>query len=45
MKYKELIFQKNKFDYNRKLIEKINNKEFNNNDFLKMGKNKIKTLN
>ena len=29
----ELIYQKNKFDYNRKLLEKINNKKFNNNDF------------
>ncbi len=38
---KELIFQKNKFDYNRKLLEKIKNKTFNNDEFLKMGENNI----
>ena len=43
----ELIFQKNKFDFNRDLIEKIQNKEFNNNTFLEMSKNlsEIKTVN
>ena len=25
----ELIYQKNKFDYNKKLLEKIKNKKFN----------------
>ena len=40
----ELIYQKNKFDYNKKLLDKIKNKKFNDNDFLKMGKNKIKTI-
>ncbi len=39
----ELIFQKNKFDYNRKLLEKISQKNFNNNDFLKMGEKRIQT--
>ena len=34
---------KNKFDYNRKLLEKISNKKFNNSDFLEMGQDKIKT--
>ncbi len=33
----KLIYQKNKFDYNRKLLEKIRNKNFNNDDFLKLG--------
>ena len=43
----ELIFQKNKFDFNRDLIKKIQNKEFNNNTFLEMSKNlsEIKTVN
>ena len=40
----ELVSQKNKFDYNKQLLEKINNKKFNNNDFLKMGKNQIQTI-
>ena len=40
----ELVSQKNKFDYNRKLLEKINNKEFNNDDFLKMGKKNIQSI-
>ena len=34
----ELAFQQNKFDYNRELLEKINNKNFTNDDFFKMGK-------
>ena len=38
-----MVSQKNKFDYNRKLLEKISNKKFNNSDFLKMGQDKIKT--
>ncbi len=40
----ELLFQKNKFDYNNKLLTKINNKKFNNTEFLKMGENKIESL-
>ncbi len=40
----ELVSQKNKFDYNRKLLEKINNKEFNNDDFLKMGEKNIQSI-
>ena len=39
----ELVFQKNKFDYNRDLLEKIRNKKFNNNDFLKMSEGNIET--
>ena len=39
----ELIFQKEKFDYNRKLFDKINDKTFNNNTFLEMGQNLIQT--
>ena len=39
----ELFFQKNKFDYNRKLLENISNKKFTNDEFIKMGENKIET--
>ena len=39
----ELISQKDKFDYNRKLLEKIRDKKFNDNDFLEMSQNKIET--
>ena len=39
----ELIFQKNKFDYNQQLFNKIKNKKFDNNDFIKMGQGKIET--
>ena len=37
----ELVFQKNKFDYNKELIEKIGNNKFGDNDFLKMGQGLI----
>ena len=40
---KELIFQKNKYEYNIKLIEKISKKEFNNQDFLKMAEKNLET--
>ncbi len=39
----KLVNQKNKFDYNRNLLKKINNEEFTNDDFLLMGKNNIKS--
>ena len=39
----DLIFQKNKFDYNTNLIEKIKNNEFNDNEFIQMGQQNIKT--
>ena len=39
-----LLFQKNKFDYNRKLLEKINSNNFDNNDFLEMSKKNVKTV-
>ena len=43
----ELIFQKNKFDFNKDLIEKIQNKEFNNDTFLEMSEDlsENKTIN
>jgi len=39
----EIVSQKNKYDYNKNLLDKITNKEFINSDFLEMGKNKIQT--
>ena len=41
---KELIFQKNKFDYNRELFERIKTKKFNDKDFLKMANNRYETI-
>ena len=41
----ELVFQKNKFEYNQKLLNEITNKKFNDNNFLEMGKEKIQTTN
>ena len=38
-----MFTKKNKFDYNKDLLEKISKKNFNNNDFLKMGNDNIKT--
>ena len=39
----EIVSQKNKYDYNKELLDKITNKEFINSDFLEMGKDKIQT--
>ena len=39
----DLIFQKNKFDYNTNLIERIKNNEFYDNEFIQMGQQNIKT--
>ena len=40
----ELVIQKNKFDYNKKLLDQIKNSQFNNNDFIKMGQNRINNI-
>ncbi len=40
----ELVYQRDKFDYNRKLLDRITAKKFNNNDFLEMGNNKIQNI-
>ena len=40
----ELIHQKNKFDYNKNLIDQITNKSFTNEKFLKMGENNMSTI-
>ena len=39
-----LMYEKNKYEYNRDLIEKIDNKNFNNKNFVEMGSNKIENL-
>ena len=38
-----LVLQKNKFDYNKNLLDKITSKQFNSDDFFKMSKGKIQT--
>ena len=37
----ELVYQRDKFDYNKKLLDRISNKKFDNNNFTDMGKNLI----
>ena len=39
-----LIYEKNKYEYNKKLIKKIEEKNFNNKNFVEMGNNKIENL-
>jgi len=39
----QLVYQKNKFDYNRELLEKIRNNEFNNDTFQKLSKGFLET--
>ena len=36
-----MVFKKSKFDFNKDLLDRISNKNFNDIDFIKMGKNKI----
>ena len=40
----ELVIQKNKFDYNKKLLEQIRDKKFTEKDFLNFGKDNIQLL-
>ena len=40
----DLVSQKNKFDYNRNLLEKVTQKNFNDDDFKKLGQNNIQIL-
>ena len=37
----ELIYQRDKFEYNSRLLKRINNKEFSDNEFFELGKNNI----
>ncbi len=39
-----LMFEKNKYEYNKNLIKKIDEKNFNNENFVEMGNNKIENL-
>ena len=39
-----LIYEKNKYEYNKDLIKKIDEKNFNNENFVEMGNNEIKNL-
>ena len=38
-----LVLQKNKFDYNKNLLDKITSKQFSSDDFFKMSKGRIQT--
>ncbi len=40
----ELISQNDKFDFNKNLLEKIREDKFDNDEFLKMGQNKIQSI-
>ena len=40
----ELVVQKSKFEYNRKLLKQIRDKKFDDNKFLKLGKDQIQFL-
>ena len=37
----ELVYQKGKYDFNRKILEEIQSKEFNNNKFENLGNNNL----
>ncbi len=39
-----LLFQKEKYEFNKKILDQINNKEFDQNSFTELGKNKIKKI-
>ena len=40
----ELVYQQNKFNFNKDLLNKISKKQFNKDDFFKMGENFIETI-
>ena len=40
----ELVVQKNKFDYNKNILEKIKSEKFSEQDFLELGKDQIQSL-
>jgi len=40
----ELVAQKNKFDYNKNILEKIKNEKFTEQNFLELGKDQIQSL-
>ncbi|MDC0416847.1 SurA N-terminal domain-containing protein [Candidatus Pelagibacter sp.] len=40
----ELVVQKNRFDYNKNILEKIKNEKFTEQNFLELGKDQIQSL-
>ena len=40
----KLVVQKNKFDYNKNILEKIKNEKFTEQDFLELGKDQVQSL-
>ena len=40
----KLVVQKNRFDYNKNLLEQISDKKFTKNNFFELGKSKIQSL-
>jgi len=40
----ELVYQQNKFNFNKDLLNKISKEQFNKDDFFKMGENFIETI-
>jgi len=40
----KIVVEKSKFDYNRNLLEQIRDKKFDNNEYLKLGKDRIQFL-
>ena len=43
-KVQNLIYERNKYDYNKKLLETINNQKMNNANFNKLAKKEIKSI-
>ena len=41
---KNLLFQKNKYEFNKKILNQINEKKFNQASFIKLGKDRIKKI-
>ena len=41
---KKLLFQKEKYEFNKKILDQINNKKFNQTSFNKLSKNKTKKI-
>jgi peptidyl-prolyl cis-trans isomerase D len=39
-----LLFEKEKYEFNKNILDKINKKEFDQNSFLKLGSNKIEKI-
>ncbi len=44
VKVNDMLYQKNKFDFNNKLIEEISNNNFNDSDFFKIANDDVKEI-